>query len=114
MLSTFPIRLRGSRLFRDVTTTYAGYLANAILGFIAMTLMTKPLGPGAFGVASLANLFMAIIASLGEPGLGTALVRLAAQPGMTAQSVDELVVAAIQLKLVVVAAVCGLAYAMMP
>ena len=37
-----------------------------------------------FGVTDLVNLSMAVIAGLGEPGIGTALVRLASQPGMTA------------------------------
>jgi lipopolysaccharide exporter len=114
MESVLPIRLPGSRLLHDVLTTYAGFLANAVLGFVTLMLMAKYLGPGDFGVATLANMFMAVVAGLGEPGLGTALVRLAARPGLTAQAIDKLVVAALRLKVLVVTAVCSLAYVLMP
>jgi O-antigen/teichoic acid export membrane protein len=114
MGTVFPIRLPGSRLLGDLVTTYTGFLANAILGFVTLKLVAKHLGPGDFGIATLANIFMAIIAGLSEPGIGTALVRLASNPVMTRAEVEKLVVAAIQLKLVIVTAVCGLTYLLMP
>src|SRR5688500_10102970 len=104
----------GNRLLRDVVTTYAGFFANAVLGFVTVRVVAQYLGPDQFGVTDLANLFMAVIAGLGEPGIGTALVRIASQPGMTAQAIDELIVAAIRLKLLVVGGLCALAYVLMP
>jgi lipopolysaccharide exporter len=104
----------GNRVVRDVVTTYAGFFANAVLGFVAVRLMAQHMGPGNFGVTMLANLFMAVIAGLGEPGIGTALVRLASQPGITSREIDQLVVAAIRLKLLVVSALCALTYVLMP
>src|SRR5438309_8931873 len=101
MGTVLPIRPSTSRLLRDVATTYIGLLVNAVLGFVTLTLMAKQLGPGAFGLATLANTLMAVVAGLGETGAGTALVRLAARPGMTAEALDRLVVAAIQVKLAV-------------
>lgn len=114
MTIALPIRVPGHRLLRDVGTTYTGFLANAVLGFVSLTLMGKILGPPNFGVAMLANMFMAVIAGLGEPGVGTALVRLAARPEMTQEAIDRLIVAAIRLKLLLVLAVCGTAYVLMP
>src|SRR5713101_2534689 len=114
MVTVFPIRLPGSRLLRDVATTYTGFLANALFGFVTLKLVAKYLGPADFGVATLANIFMAIIAGLSEPGIGTALVRLVSNPEMTKAKVEKLVVAAIQLKLVIVTGVCGLTYLLMP
>jgi O-antigen/teichoic acid export membrane protein len=104
----------GNRVVRDVVTTYAGFFANAVLGFITVRVMAQYLGPDQFGVADLANMFMAAVAGLGEPGIGTALVRLASQPGMTPRAIDELVVAAIRLKLLVVGVLSALAYVLMP
>jgi O-antigen/teichoic acid export membrane protein len=114
MVNALTVRLPGNRLFRDVLTTYTGFLVNAGLGFVTLTLMAKHMGPSSFGLATLANLFMALVAGLAEPGIGTALVRLASRPGVTAEVVDELVVAGIRLKLAVTATVCGLSYLLMP
>src|SRR2546428_5259229 len=114
MVTVFPIRLPGRRLLCDVVTTYAGFLANAIFGFITLMLMAKYLGPGDFGVATLANMFMAVIAGLGEPGVGTALVRLASKPGVTAEAGDKMGGGADRLKLDVGAAGFGLASFPMP
>src|SRR5438445_13878299 len=72
------------------------------------------MAPGAFGLTTLANVFMAVIAGLGEPGIGTSLVRLASQRGTSAETIDELVVAAIRLKVAAVTAVCALAYLLLP
>src|SRR5205809_1059707 len=108
------LRRPGNRLLRDVVTTYAGFFANALLGFLTVRLLAQHMGPDNWGVTNLANLFMAVIAGLGEPGIGTSLVRLTSQPGMTRETIDELVVAAIRLKLLVVAVLCAITYLLMP
>lgn len=101
-------------MLRDVVTTYAGFFTSVALSFLTVRLMAQHMGPGSFGVATLANLFMAVIAGLAEPGIGTSLVRLASRPGMTPQEIHELVVAAIRLKLLAVGALSALAYMLMP
>jgi O-antigen/teichoic acid export membrane protein len=112
--SGLRIRVPTGRLLRDVGTTYAGYLANAGLGFVTLRLMATHLGPVNFGLASLANMFMAVVAGLSEPGIGIGFVRLAARTEMTTEALQELAVASIRLKLVVTALICGLAYLLMP
>jgi O-antigen/teichoic acid export membrane protein len=114
MVTILPTRIARSRLVREVATTYAGFLVNAVLGFITLRLMAQHLGVGAFGVATLANIFMTVVAGLGEPGIGTALVRMASKEGAGREKIQELVVAAVRLKLAVVAAVCGLTYVLLP
>lgn len=114
MVSALSLRLPRGRLLADVVTTYSGFLVNALCGFVTLTLLAKHLGPGDFGIAALANLFMSVLAGLAEPGIGTSLVRLASRPEMTAAAVDELVVVAIRLKLMIVAALCVLAFVLMP
>jgi O-antigen/teichoic acid export membrane protein len=114
MVTALPLRLPGIRMLKDVGTTYVGFLANAIMSFVSLKLMGNYLGPGGFGVAMLANTFMSVIAGLGEPGLGTALVRLAARPAMTPRGVDRLVVAAIRLKILLVTGLCAATYVLMP
>src|SRR5439155_6315441 len=89
-------------------------LANAVFGFVTLRLVATHLGVPNFYLANLVNMFMAIIAGLSEPGIGTGFVRLTARPQMTAQSRAELAVAAIRLKLGVTLGVCGLAWALMP
>jgi O-antigen/teichoic acid export membrane protein len=108
------LRRPGNRLVRDVVTTYAGFFANALLGFLTVRLLARHMGPDNWGITNLANLFMAVIAGLAEPGIGTSLVRLTSQPGMTRETIDELVVAAIRLKLLVVALLCAVTYLLMP
>jgi O-antigen/teichoic acid export membrane protein len=114
MVTILPTRFARNRLVREVATTYAGFLVNAVLGFITLRLMARHLGVGAFGVAMLANIFMTVVAGLGEPGIGTALVRMASKEGTSPEKIQELVVAAVRLKLAVVAGVCGLVYALLP
>ncbi len=114
MESVLAFRRPNNRLLRDVVTTYAGFFANAVFGFIAMRVLAMHMGPPNFGVTTLANVFMAVIAGLGEPGIGTALVRLVSRPGMTREAIDELVVAAIRLKLLVVAVLCAVTYLLLP
>jgi len=97
-----------------VATTYVGYLVNAIFGFVTLRLMATHLGPVNFGLANLANMFMAVVAGLSEPGIGIGFVRLAARPGVTTAARQELAVASIRLKLIVTTAVCGMAYPLMP
>jgi O-antigen/teichoic acid export membrane protein len=114
MDTVLTLRRPGSRLIRDVVTTYAGFFANAVFGFVTLRLLAMHMGPGNFGVTALANLFMAVIAGLGEPGIGTALVRLASQPAIPRERVDELVVAAIRLKLLFLTALCAVTYLLLP
>jgi O-antigen/teichoic acid export membrane protein len=114
MDTVISLRRPGNRVLRDVVTTYAGFFVNAVLGFLTVRLLAEHMGPVVFGVTTLANLFMAVIAGMAEPGIGTALVRLASQPGMTTGATEELVVAAIRLKLLVVGGFCAVAYMVMP
>src|SRR2546425_621365 len=99
MLSALPSRLPAGRLIRDVVTTYAGFLANAVFGFVTLRLLATHLHLGYFGLATLANIFMTVVAGLGEPGIGTALVRLRTRPDTSSEARDELTVTAIRLKL---------------
>ena len=114
MINALPFRLPSRGLLRDVVTTYAGFLTNAVFGFVTLRLVATHLGPWRFGLACIANIFMAVVAGLGEPGIGTALVRLAARPEMSREAREELTVAAVRLKLIVSVGVCGLVYLLMP
>jgi O-antigen/teichoic acid export membrane protein len=111
---TLPFRLPAGSVLRDVSTAYSGYLANAVFGFVTLRLVATHLGVPNFYLANLANMFMAVIAGLSEPGIGTGFVRLTARPQMTTQTRAELAVAAIWLKLGVTLGVCGLAGVLMP
>jgi O-antigen/teichoic acid export membrane protein len=64
MDTVLSLRRPGNRVLRDVVTTYAGFFVNAVLGFLTVRLLAEHMGPVNFGVTTLANLFMAVIAGL--------------------------------------------------
>ncbi len=70
-------RLAKSRTARDSLIVLTGNLLTAGLGFIAMIIISRTLGPSQFGVFSVVIAVMTMVVGLADMGIGTGLVRFA-------------------------------------